>query len=81
MPFAVDRAKDDDGWLKDYMAGIAKVMDDKAKMVKLGLTRAKARCPICSEKDAMQLSLARNNRSKSGFHVRWICKCGFKGME
>lgn len=64
-----------------YIAGIPKVMADKAKMVERRLTRAKSTCPICGVKDALQLALAPNRRDKSGYHVRWTCQCGFAGME
>ncbi len=71
----------DESWLTRYVEGLPKVMECKTKMVARGLTRAKANCPACGGKDAMQLALAPNRRDRSGFHARWWCGCGFQGME
>ena len=72
----------DDSWMSRYVAGLTKVMDDKAKMVERGLMRAKSTCPVCGVRDAMQLALAPQRRDRSGYHVRWKCtECSFLGME
>lgn len=66
--------------LTRYVAAIPKVLNGKRRMVEKGITRARAKCPIC-KKEELKLALAPNRRDKSGYHVRWACTCGFQGME
>lgn len=57
-----------------------KVMRGKQRMIEKGLKRAVAKCPLCNEQDALNLTLAPGGRSPGGA-LRWHCKCGFQGME
>ena len=68
-------------WIEAQVKGIEKVMVGKRRMVAKGIKHAKAKCPMCEAEDALTIRLAPQRRDKSGFHARWYCGCGFRGME
>lgn len=67
--------------IESLMKGLPKVMSCKKIMVEKKLMVAKAHCPICEGKNTMRLRLAKQPRDTLGFHIRWVCSCGFRGME